>query len=419
MRTAFKTRVRLYSAGWSVHRAQQNTCERSICEIDKHLAYEIAELTIGYNPYYKTQSGKTVTPTDEGYANTMFDRVDRCEHRDMVPVNRDDHNNDQHVRVASPVQNVQTFSAPAELLADHAADDDFGSFGTVVDVNPNSPAEIPNMSRGSASADEDFPYAITEDGQDWETPEVYAKTDDSDEEPAWSFIEMSQRGQWAANGWDVNFDVEYVPPPTRRQDPMDFGTISFAPYNPAFDSPVVAPAFTHDTAPVATDEEFDNANEVVTQATPSGDHLPDDNELYADAVVAEDEPAPAETNSPANGSNDAPSSKGYSPNEASLSSGQAEAAPAPVVKAAATFNHQKCCGEYPRRYKYSANKQGCCIENVGPYANPWGYLYSPARGKCCIKTVSAQGPRAGTVTYTRYANNQESCDDLLEPHTRR
>lgn len=389
----------------------EDTCERSICEIDRHLAEELSALAIGYNPFYKHSERKQV-------GAEMFDRMDVCEHQQMEVVDRDDHNNNVHVvpDVPSPVQTYSN-TDPADTYADHATDDwDLGSLGTILPVgDAASPSGSASMGRGSASSEDEYPYDVNASGDAWETPEVYG-ADSGNDAPFWQFIEMSERGNWGASGWNVP-DVEFIPPPKKDQeDNFNFGGFpNFAPVD-RFDGPIIAdspaPIYTHNDDPVDTEDALDEAIAQVQSATPAPPSNMPSNDLLADHATDFSDPA----DSPASGSNADPNSKSYTPEQAALSNSQEEvAAPQPVLKAAATFNHQKCCGEYPRRYKYSSNKQGCCIENTGPYANKWGYLYSPQRGSCCIKTVTST---RGSITYTRYAGQGEVCDDLLEQYNR-
>jgi len=390
---------------------EENTCAWAVCQIDKQLAYELAELAVGYQDRYFAGEGGT------------FDRRAVCEHTEMQVVDREDHNNDHHVRVASP---VQTFSAPAPpaMVADDASNG-WGdmNLGTVEISQPDdasSPVAAPGgMSRGSASASEDAPsYNVTPDGNNWDAPSPFLFVDgQAQDEPNWAQIKLDERKNWANFGWEVP-DVEYTPPQQNNNYMNPFMGFNNGPsgFNdePIIASPIVDPApFDHTNAASPNDDDLDGHLEEVVTRAPTPVDLPD-NPLLADDAS---EPEVQESASPV-GDNSAAASNGQTPVEAALNAAPATEAPAPVLKNAGTFNHQKCCGEYPRRYKYSSSRQGCCIENVGPYANHWGYLYSPSRGKCCVKTVDSYRG-TGSVTYTRYANNNEDCEEMLAPHNRR
>lgn len=383
----------------------EDSCAWAICEIDKHLAETLADLVIDYNEDYKLRNGR-------------FDRIGFCEQKEMQIVDRSAHNNNIHVEDDEPVQIFSNNESPA---------DERGDFGTVQLASAGSPAAVVSvspqeMSRGSVGSP-DIPYGITPDGTNWDVPvdpfdfELYG--DNIHNPPLFQFVGLDIRKIWVDNfGWPNELvDLEYIPVKQKEteadswnQDPFlnFFGNndlpldedldIPVAPYNHAVeDTPTTAEALE-----AALDQTNDEIAATDAPAISFDPVFADDASEYAGegSPVVEDSGNGQADNAPADDS----------------SAEEEEAAPQVTLKSAATFNHRKCCGEYPKRYKYSSNKQGCCIENVGPYANQWGYLYAPSRGKCCHKAKSVRGEGSGTITYTRFAGLDQNCDHLLDEY---
>jgi hypothetical protein len=88
---------------------------------------------------------------------------------------------------------------------------------------------------------------------------------------------------------------------------------------------------------------------------------------------------------------------GGSPAGNDSSSEPADEVLAPVLKSAITYSVKQCCGQYPQRYKYSANKMGCCNDNGEEK------LYSPHYSKCCV-IRTARG--ALGETYASFLTNK-------------
>lgn len=359
----------------------KDTCAWAICEIDRHLAESLADMVRSYDSKLLVSNG--------------FNRNEVCVHKDMTIVDRAAHNNNVHVEDEEEPAQVQTFSETRGPVS-HDADSDVQQvsnanrmeFGSVEFV----PVDLEELGRNSPSS----PVDGDSQNQDPSAKRSPYSPGPGVEEPDWSKIDLADRALWSDKGWEIPEEEEIKSSNNGGNwDANPFTGFNFGANGPVGGKsvePVVPATYTHATeATPETEEALDDAlDEVNTTVQPM-------DETTASTLA----PLLADDASGFDGAGNPEEGAGTSENENPIEV---------VMKSATTFNHKQCCGEYPKRYKYSRNKQGCCIENTGIYANKWGYLYAPSKGQCCHKSVDSM---RGSKTYTRFALIEEDCNDLM------
>lgn len=363
----------------------QDTCAWAICEIDRHLAETLAEMVRSYNPAYLVKNG--------------FNRAEVCQHKEMTEVSRASHNNNVHVK-DEPEAQINTFMGPGAKFPPSTGGNvgtnesganwsslstDWNNFGSVEHQEPalgrNSPG-TPAEPEAAAPSGKQSPYAPGEGAT-----------------PDWSGMTLTDRAFWAAKGWVIPEEEDQKTSSGTGggnwQDPFTgFNYGNADPVGSKTAEPTEEATYTHQTeAAPETEKVLDEALEKVTTTVKpmTETEAAKLNPLLADDASGFPEGAASPADSGATSEN--------------------KNTPEVVMKSATTFNHKQCCGEYPKRYKYSRNKQGCCIENSGNYASKWGYLYAPSKGQCCHKSVDSQ---RGTKTYTKFATLDLDCNDVMD-----
>lgn len=202
---------------------------------------------------------------------------------------------------------------------------------------------------------------------------------------------LEERRKWADLGYEI--PEEFKPPPEvvevyQPSGNLIFGSVPAGPQEPVFaDIAAPQPAFTHaSTEAPATVDELNVALAAVTEQAIN-------HQLYGDNAnnmelnsshIFEEEPAQAPP---------------------AVEEVEEIVPPEIIMKAAVTHHYRKCCGQYPKRYKYSTNRMGCCNDNGIER------LYSPSHAKCCL--VKSSRATAGTNLASYLAHIAEDCDDAL------
>jgi len=236
----------------------------------------------------------------------------------------------------------------------------------------------------------------------------------------WGSMSFEYRSQWADKGWPVpEIYTQTQSGPGGNFNPSgnfpDYGSLPQID-NSDPNSPI--PGYTHDTDVTPDNEdELAQALDTVNSAVPVDDIAPVDsnnNPLVGDdaSTFGNDSPATPNTDDSYLDASEGTRSAG-SPMEQSSNQtpNNTEDLPDVVLKSAITYSVKKCCGTYPRRYKFSAGKRGCCIHNGVER------LYSPHHSQCC--QIRAQGARGVYQPYESFlAHKNDNCLQLLANNER-
>lgn len=420
---------------YCVDKEEENPCAWAICQADKHLAERLRDLIKDYNP------GNQVG-LDSNFK--QFDRQSICEVTQIHDGNRKEHhNNDELVYLndgqqdnnqtpasESPASNDNGSSIPINnnpMSGDFVYDDNSQQEDEGLPEDTPSPSSL-NGGRQYSSEEPEVSFISVGNNNNpepepFQFEEEYLEMDDllSDESKVPNFWGSPdhQRGLWADTyGWPIEEVQKKQKKPSNYNFP-DYGMPTFGDGNfPPQDDPF---------GDFVNNQELQFADDSIpATAAPENDHqtpaVPEDEIDEHLNVVVQTSVGNTAGGSPPMVGDDAsdfggedvlvPSEVGYNQEIKSGGSpaGSEENSEEPgedlqvTLKSAVTYSVKQCCGQYPTRYKYSANKMGCCKDNGIEK------LYSPHYSKCCV--VKTQRGVMGATYASFLARRSDDCSGI-------
>lgn len=400
---------------YCVDDANTNPCSWAICEADKHLAERLRDLLAEY------QITNQVALDGE---MQRFDRENICQMTVMHEGTRSEHNENENIYLNNG-SNDDSSNSPANPATEGSTEESASSSNEPVDNTPVNTGDFDNepvapdsgapASPGSLEAGRQFssqsPSNEEESVSFLPGPSTIniPKYQEGFPQPEYETIPLAQRGSWIDMEWPVpeawidptsdeyvNTDTGLnISGPGGNFNPVD-NSLNFAEEIPTTAAPNYSPA---STSQPETYEELDAELDNVQENIPSGEIISQGSPamLGDDASAYPDEELPIGDGEYLN----AEIKTGGSPAGGDSSTTPDEETPEIVLKAAVTYSVKQCCGQYPKRYKYSANKMGCCNDNG------LETLYSPHYAKCCV-VKTARGVQ-GTTYASFLAKKDDDC----------